>query len=557
MEVKMLSKSSVNREFISYVSEKMKSYLADTLGYSKGDILLPPITILGSGNLPQVAIDAYIESATVLNDTYFRGKYLSIDDDRPMQCFMYAFLLSSECLVINVDTLDKNIFTMSSGILGSLTDNGLLASVDGKSDVELKAYKMMEGISSNKKVYECIKTGKGVYAYRLDKAFHIGEDTRMHYVPVAPRTYIDLDREVIIPYTVYMDLEMYVMTNLENNVIAFKAGNRVTIATFNTKVLTDVFGKERVKELAVKCNKYNKGNSFEFYVPNLLASVYSDGTNKYTLETITDSQFLTDMEIEVLINGGSIQVFGKQFDLSLKDVDVRGSKNYLKDKLNYEELSEDKKAIVDSYTDTEAYRYLKSKGNKNITTYSSKLKLPRKGKDIKIPTDTEQMKKLLRKGVFEIECLTRKGSCRLICTANDYIVEKVYGEDFRIQSCSELTRIRSVYDNIKYFIESGDVNKAKKFIFNDMERKYGIPFEVLKIKRPSSVQDVDIEVVYNKFKYVMEGDEAPKQNSKLIIVTSLSNRKPKEGVRGNLIRSFYLDSVKSIKLLATADAILK
>lgn len=553
----MLSNSSVNREFISWVSERMQSYLVNTLGYSKGDILLPPITILGSGNLPQVVVDAYTESATVLNDTYFGDRYLSIDDDRPMQCFMYAFLLSSECLAINVDTLDRNLFTMSRGILGSLIDNGLLASVDGKSDVELKAYKMIKGIPENKKVYECLKTGKGVYAYRLDRAYHIGEDMRMHYVPVAPRTCIDLDREVIIPYTVYTDLETYVMTNLKDNVIAFKAGNRVTIATFNVEVLTAVFGKERVKELAVKCKRYNNGNRFEFYAPNLLASMYSDGTNKYTLETITDSQFLTGTEIKMLINGGSIQIFGKQFDLSLKDVDVRGSKNYLKDKLNYEELDEGKKAIVDSYTDTEAYRYLKSKGNKNIATYSSKLKLPRTGREVELPMETEQMRKLLREGIFEIEYLTRKGNRRLICTTNEYIVEKVYGEDFRIQAYSELIRIRSVYDNIKYFIESKNVDKAKKFIFSDMERKYGIPFEVLKVKRPLSEQDVNVEAVYNKFKNAMEGDVAPKQNSKLIIVTSLSDRKPKEGVRGNLIRSFYLDSVRSIKLLATADDILK
>lgn len=543
---------------MDFLTQEMGSYIQSTLGKNKGDILVSPISILENGNLPNFVYNAFIESATILNDEFCDGRYLAIDDERPLQCYMYAFLMYEGAYSINIENNAKKLYTLSENTLKEGIYNCIWASDNDKTDIDLKVQKMIANIRGNNKVTNTVMSGGSeVYAYRLDKAYHIREDMSMHYTPVAPRTCIDLNKEVLIPYSVYRALTKSMITSLKDNIIVFKCNNRVTVATYNKKVLATVFDEERAHELLTKCSVYNNREDLtEFYVPNLIASVYSDGTSRYTLEGITNSQVMSVSDLKRLLNGETLFAYNQNIDFSLKDVDVRGAKNYLKDKLDYENLSDDKKAMVDSYSDTEAYRYLQSKGNKSINTYGTKLKLPRQGKPVDVPTDEKEMRQLMSSGVYEVEFYSRRGLSKLICTGNNAVVEKVYGEDYRIYCNSENSRIREFYNNLSYYART-NMEQAQKFAYSDMERKYGITFSMLNMSTPERFEEVEVQRMLTIFENALQNVKSSTQNSMQILVTCLTDRKPKEGAGRNLTRSLYLETVKSIKLLASVESVLQ
>lgn len=555
----MLSNSVNVAEFIGFLESRMCDYMFSTLGNGQGDILLPPITILDEGNLPQCVYRAFIESATLLNDIYCGGRYLAIDDERPLQCYMYAMLFHECVYGINIETGEKKLYTLSESVLRKGLYESMWTSVDGKSDIDLKVQRMIENIRGNNKVTETIYNGGNyVYAYRLDRAFHIRDDRSMHYTPVAPRTFIDLNTEVLIPYSVYKNLTQFLINSMEKSVYSVKYGNRVTMATYNKKVLDIIFDGKRASELLSKCEEYTQEDLFEFSVPNLLASVYSDGTNRYTLEGISNTRIMSLAELDAMLKGEKFYIYNQEIDFSLRDVDVRGAKNYLKDKLGYENLSDDRKAIVDSYTDTEAYRYLQTKTKGKIDTYGTRLKLPKEGVKVDIPMTEREFRALLQEGVYEIEFYSRRGLRKLVCTGNNGIVELVYGEDYRIYCNSENSIIKEFYNSLKYYIKTDSSGYyARYYIFENMTKKFGLTYEMFGLETPDRVESVDLNTIAMKLEDAVKDIRDSTQNAKQILVTCLTDRKPKEGAGRNLTRSLYLETVRSVKLLTKASDLLQ
>lgn len=555
----MLSNSGNIARYIGVLENKMCEYMFTAFGTNSGDILVPPISLLDDiVNRRDVNL-AFIESATMLNDVYCGGRYLSIDDERPLQCYMYAMLFHEMVYGIDIETGEKKLYTLSESVLRQGMYEGLWASVDGKSDIDLKVQKMIAGIRGNNKIIETLHArGNTIYAYRLDRAFHIGDVMSMHYTPVAPRTFIDLNKEVLIPYSIYKNLTERVMQYLNNDAYIIKSGNRVTMATYDKQFLSIVFGEKHAEELIRRCRRYTQNDLFEFSAPNLLASMYADGTNRYTLEGISNTRRMSLEELDSMMKGKSFNIYGREIDFSLRNVDVRGAKNYLKDKLGYENLSDDKKAIVDSYTDTEAYRYLKTKTKGKIETYGTKLKLPREGKVVAIPDTEREARELLQQGVYEIEFYSRQGLRKLICTGSNAIVELVYGEDYRIYCNSENSIIREFYNSIKYYIKTDNSGYyARYFIYECMTKKFGLTYEMFGLSTPDRVEDVNLEIICKELQNAVKDMKDSTQNSKQILVTCLTDRKPKEGAGRNLTRSLYLDTIRSVKLLTKAEDLLK
>lgn len=535
-------------------------YMGSVCTNGGGDLLMPLRmsleNIMSSGQY----INALYESASYLNDTYFNGEYLSIDDERPLQCILYGFLYEGLVYGIDIETGNKGIYTLSENHLKVMLDNGLLVEDVGK-DIISKVSKMIGGIEGNNKIKQSLSTSNLIYAYRLDDCKHEESDFRRHFKPMSPRDYIDLNKTVLVPMEIYDYLSEEYLKMLQSKHLFYikTSDGRSGIFTLNEEVMSKIYSKkkkaskDRVEKLgALFQASINTGSEIDRYssvaIPNLTASVYSSGVNRLNIESIVISYALNSDESVRFLKGEPITINNETFDLSLMYADVRGAKNFLKDKLDYENLSDEKKAKIDSYTDTEAYRYLKKKGIKSISSYATKLRLPSDSHKMRIPDNVDDFYYLLSRGVFEVTVWTKKGESKIVCTTSEEIIEKVYGEDYRIHCNSPSSRLREFYRKLKY---CGDFKVS--VIRSQMKKKYGIPFKVFGYSEDVEVTKEVADSIYKKLEKLESEIKPSTQRPNQILVTCLTDRKPKEGAGRNLTRSFYIDYVKELRAIKLFD----
>lgn len=536
--------------------EASLNYMRSVYKNGGGDILIP-IRMLQLRNTSQYE-NALYESASFMNDTYFNGQYLSIDDNNPLQCIMYGLLLNNLVYGIDVETGEKKIYTLSKMHLNSMLKDGLLAEDTGK-DVHSKTEKMIRSIESNSKIKQSFKTNNLLYAYRLDDCKHEGTDFRKHFKPMSPRDFIDLNKTVLVPMQIYDVLSEEYLRLLEGKNIVYveTSDGRVGLFSLNREIQLMLFDKKRKatkgrdKELMeLLKSSINTGTDIDRYssmaIANLTASAYSSGVNRLSIDSIAVSYVLNKEESIKFMKGEPVEINGYTFDTSLMYKDVRGAKNFLKDKLGYENLDEVKKAKLDSFTDTEAYRYLQKKGIKSMSSYATKLRLPATGHKVAIPETVADFYERLRHGVFEVTVWTKKGERKIICTTNEKIIETVYGKDWRIYCNSPSSRLREFLYKLGF---TGDVLKKEKYIKEYMKPVFGIPYKVFDLPEDVEVTPEIADLIHSKLERIVADIKPSTQKSNQVLITCLTDRSPKEGAGRNLTRSFYIDYVKELKIL--------
>lgn len=538
----MLSEKTEIIRVKEWLGQKMREYLDYSIRTGNTDSIILPIEDIFSsseeGN--QIRETLILETKSAIEEVYTVNIERDIAIDYKL--VYYGLLLSGLCYIIDIgdDYLRKDLYTLSIESLYNGYDESLLVGKDINEDIADKIGKIIYSINNGNRLLKTLIKDRnytsGIFTVRYDKAYHIDGDMRMHYTPVTPNGTIDLNSIVLIPKEVYEWVQHRLIEHIHSGVFLVCEENRKSLVSLNPVVLKSIYEEERLQELLKVADI-----SSSISIPEIGASRYTRGTRTFNLESIDKIIPLSDSSVEKVLKKEPLHIGGIEIQFDLIDIDVRGAKRYLKEKLNYDSLDQEQKNRVDAYTDEKAYRYLKSKGV-DFKGYSEKF--GKLNKQIILPDTEEELRQLLWSGIYEITLLTRKGESKLICSSNENIIEEIYGEDYRIYCNSENSRLREFYRKLVYCYRAGDPGGLRKLIERDMFIKFGISLARLELESGATPESI-IKSLEQEVGSMKEST----QNSMQILTTCLTDKKPKVGYGRNLLRSFYLDNVlKIVKL---------
>lgn len=379
----------------------------------------------------------------------------------------YGVALSSLFFGYELSTGKMALYTSSVSLLKQLATKGMLTGK--KQPIAIELQDIEKKIYDSDRIKKSIKEGNKLVSVRLDSEV-VG--TNVVLTPVIPRSAINLDEFIIVPFIAVNEAMNVLNGVLQDRVLKIVQGNKVRIVTKNTQVLSSIYGEARTKYLV---SQVPDARVLRFYVPSLGASIYTAGITNIHLENI-DSIEVVNSLAEVDLSEIKLD-YSQAKDFFLDTIKKLPSKDIhiLADELSIQQYNANAKEakkeiaeIIDCFYDREVYDFMKAHPQYfNLGLYS---KLPSKYGDkyeeLPIPSSIEELKSLLNTGVYKVLVNNRTGSLSTIICSNDTkCLEKIYGKKYFRNYESEGNRLRAMEALMKKKfpkeISAGDLVKIR------------------------------------------------------------------------------------------------
>lgn len=477
--------------------------------------------------------------------------------DNYEQLATYGIALSNIFLSYNLDKGTLNLYTSSISVLKQLMSNALLKGK--KNPIILELQNIESILTESGRIKTSIKRGNNLLCVRLDPEII---DGTVVFTCVIPRSNLDLDKEVIIPFQAMNTAMTYINEILQKKILKFTMGNKVRVVTKNYQVLSMIYGEERAKFLV--------STSFDprvesFYLPSVGASIYTTG--------VTNIKLVNVDKIEVINTLDSI-------DLSETKVDYTMCKEFFSNTIKKLHVNDLDKVI--ELVPIEGFNLNKDEKvqalNNSIThiydrdLYSIMKKLPTifnlpaygvyKNKygslcdQVEIPKTKKDLECLLRTGIFKIVIKTRKGSLStMICTNSNSELLRIYGSDFYKVYESEGVRLKWLENELK----SKYANGISMDDFTNICLKYGLQniFTELTFSNDvNSFYSLDLVLKYiRKSQYDIENRKTVVKQPHLVSVRSCEARVNEDNCVINYYKNLDLRCIISIVRLSNINEV--
>lgn len=419
----------------------------------------------------------------------------------------YGYCFNSLFFAYSLKNDSLELYTSAIDILVSLAKSGKLR---GKVDINNDLQKFNNYFSDNK-LKKSVKDGL-LRAVRLNVQ---ALGTSAYLVGTCPRSALNLDDYIIIPFQSLVTGMKLLSEKLVNSILKVTQGDKVRYITRNVGVLAKVYGEKRAKELlSSSCiDVYSN----RFYIPSIGASKYSYGltniklTDVDSIEVLNSLQGIDLSEVNVdysmvkeyfidrvsKMSDGEIKSLQKYFDTGLDNISVNVLRNIIRS--------------TDKYP-RDLYSIMKENPTLfNMDKFSSiKSKFGDKCETVDIPKSMKELKELLKTGVFRIVRTTKKGTMSsVVCTLSTKELIRIYGYEKWIRFEPLKYRMEMLYKKVSDFdcdIITLDMFKMMNKIFHP---NFYINADISKAKFLSLI---------NQYMMYIDDNDKKASNSNLLLV---------------------------------------
>ena len=455
----------------------------------------------------------------------------------------YSCLFSGICYCIDTENGERSKWLLNIEILYQLLGQGYLVAKDNHEVIGHRIGNIMSRIENGNMFRNAFSSQLNVIqAIKLEDR---STATKRLYMPIIPRDPLQTSRVCIFPEILYKRIHYSIRKYTDNyGVIIQQDNGRVTLSCSNPDFLARVYGKEKAMTIL-------NLSKMDFVLPDVCESKFESCVHHYYPETISKVTCYNLDVLEMRLSGMPIYTSSdtaRNIDFSLINVDTRGAKNFLKEKVGYDSLQADKQEVINSYTNANAYRYLRSKGVMYKSNYE---KFGSNTQNIPIPSTIDEMKKLLASGIFEIDILRGGSRFKMYCTNSFAKLEEIYGIDFRVKTLILPRRIKQLMGYIKYCIKN-NINVVEQFNSGAFQERWGIliaegqnseRFTITNVNvifsKVSSMQELlqNVSDCYSAF-HVQEHI-----NPQDLILVNRVDANVKDNEITDILQSFYLNNV--------------
>lgn len=362
----------------------------------------------------------------------------------------YGVALSGMFFAYELKTGKMALYTSSVSLLKQLATRNFLKGK--KQPIAIELQDIEKKLYESDRIKKSIKEGNKLISVRLDSEV-VG--TNVVFVPTIPRSAIDLNEFVIVPFDAVNEAMSILNAVLQERVLRITQGDKVRVVTKNIQVLTSIYGAARAQYLI---SQVPDARVLRFYIPSLGASIYTSGITNIHLEAIDSIEIVGSLaeidlsEIKLDYSQAKDFFLATLKKLPAKDIHIIAEELSTQ---QYNATAKDSKKeiteIVDCLYDREVYDFMKAHPQYfNIGLYKNlPSKFGDKYEDVAVPNSIEDLRALLNTGVYKVLVNNRTGSMSTIIGSNDTkCLEKIYGKKYFRNYESEGNRLRALKNEV-------------------------------------------------------------------------------------------------------------
>lgn len=476
--------------------------------------------------------------------------------DKYEQLATYGVAMSNLFLGYNTQTGVLALYTSSYTILEHLASKGILKGKKDPINIELQNFH--NALVTSDRVKTSIKKGKLIQAVRLDGEF-MGNGVVV-FTGTIPRSQLNLDVEVIVPFQT-MDYAMeYINQILQENILRVTMGDKVRVVTKNYSVLSMIYGQERANYLV---SRQYDARIESFYVPSVGASIYTAGITNLKLKDIDKIEVvrgIQDVDLsEIKVDYTKSKDFFKSVVKGMSAEQIHELADQVLENKNLT-AKESKKELLGDFVnkvyDSDLYELMKR--NPKLFDMSKFNELENKfGNEfiqLEVPKNKDELEELVKTGVIKILIQSRSGKLStVICTNNTKELARVYGKSYYSKFESEGNRLRALEKLVraKYpeTMTVKDLVAARKkfgleYMCSEVNLEVNAPEETFESKRL-------ISEIYNQLNHIELRKTVVKQPG-LVTVRSCEAYLDDEGNVKDFYKNIDPKTIISVVRLSTA-----
>lgn len=466
----------------------------------------------------------------------------------------YGVALSSLFFAYDTSNGKMALYTTSISILKQLATKSFLKGK--KQPIAIELQDIEKKLYESDRIKKSIKEGNKLIAVRLDSEV-VG--TNVVFTPTIPRSAIDLNSFIIVPFLAMNEAMSVLNTVLQDRVLRITQGDKVRVVTKNIQVLSSIYGESRAQYLV---SQMPDARVLRFYVPSLGASIYTAGITNIHLEAVDSIEVvgsLAEVDLtEIKLDYSQAKDFfvnavkklpAKDIHIIAEDINIQQYNTTAK------EAKKEILEVVDCLYDREVYDFMKA--HPQYFDLNAYRQLPSKYGDkyeeIKIPSNIEDLRTLLNTGVYKILTNNRTGSLSTIIGTNDVkCLEKIFGRSYYKKYESEGNRLRAMEKVIK--AKYPDKIPADKLI--TLREKYNLGYVSTEVKESDSFVKSNL-VLGEIYRYLQEIElnKTVIKQPHLVTVRSCEAKIDNEGKPVGFYKNIDVKSIISITRLS--DGVVK